>query len=452
MAAGMPSLAGSFSGIDPKLVENLIKAEAIPVDQAKKRREKVVEEKTEFEKLSSMINDLDTSLNGLKSKADFYKMKVDSSHPDIMEGTVSSYALLGTYEFEVRSLARNEKELAYGFPDKNETPVGFGYMLVEREDMEPFEVVIEPNSTLSDVASQINEQEAGVKAMVVNTKYKPDAFRLLVVSEQSGAESKIYLDEDTTFLEFKEQVTGRNLDVLFEDVPITDEDNVLDELIEGVSFTVKRSEPGTRVQVNIVHDIDGTIEGISGFIEKYNEINNFIGGQFKDPRQGDPGKLASDSSIKQIMRQLQFTLFAPQSSNSKFHTLAQIGIKSDPKTGALQMDEAKVREALADDYDSVAQLFIRSKNGNGLGERMALKIKGFRDPASGVLKTRVRGMESIIKTQDKDIARRERQLQEREVAIKRKFSALDTRMNSLKAQGNFLSQRFGGGAAPGGGK
>ena len=444
-------MAGSFSGIDPKLVEGLIKAEGIPVEQAKKRREKVVEEKAEFEKLNSMINELDTSLNGLKSKSDFYKMKVESSHPDIMEGLVDNYALLGTYEFEVRGLARNEKELAYGFPDKNETPVGFGYMLIEREDLEPYEVVIEPNSTLQDVAEQINEQEAGVKAMVVNTKYKPDAYRLLVVSEKSGHESKIYLDEDTTFLEFKEQVTGRNLDVLFEDVPITDEDNVLDELIDGVSFTIKRSEPGTRVQVSILHDLDGTIEGIKGFVEKYNEINNFIGSQFKDPRQGEPGKLSSDSSIKQIMRQLQFTLFAPQSSSSKFKTLAQVGIKTNPKTGELQMDEAKVRAALSEDYDGVAQLFIRSKAGNGLGERMAQKIKAFRDPQSGVLKARLRGMDSIIKSQDKDIARRERQLQEREESIKRRFVALDSRMNSLKSQGNFLSQRFGGGGAPQGG-
>jgi len=445
------ALAGTFSGIDPKMIEGLIKAEGIPVEQAKKRREKIIAEKTEFEKLQGLITNLDSSLNGLKTRTDFYKMKVESSHPDIMEGTVAGVALLGTYEFEVRGLARSEKELAYGFPDKDQTPVGFGYMLVERADKEPFEVVVEPDSTLQDVAAQINEANAGVKAMVVNTKYKPDSYRLLVVSEQSGEEAKIYLDQDSTFLEFKEQVTGKNLDVLFEDVPITDEDNTLDELIDGVSFSVKRSEPGTRVQVSVLHDMDATLEGIQGFVDNYNEINNFIGGQFKDPRQGDPGKLAADSSIKQIMRQLQFTLFAPQSSSTKFKTLAQIGISTNPKTGELDIDETKVRAALTDDYDSVAQLFIRSPNGDGVGERMAGAIKAFRDPQSGVLKTRVRGFDSIIKSQDKDIERRERQLGEREESIKRRFSALDSRMNSLKAQGNFLSQRFGGGGAPQGG-
>src|SRR5262249_23108860 len=155
------------------------------------------------------------------------------------------------------------------FPDKDKTPVGFGYMQIEREDKSPAELVVEPGATLDDVAKQINDLGAGVRATVINTKFSPDSFRLLVVSEKSGAEAKIHIDEDTTFLEFKEQVTGRNLDVLFEDVPVTDDKNVLDELVDGVKFTVKRAEPGTRVQVSINYDPDKTVDGIKSFVDKY---------------------------------------------------------------------------------------------------------------------------------------------------------------------------------------
>ena len=93
---------------------------------------------------------------------------------------------------------------------------------------------------MQDVVQNINGKDLGVKAMVVNTGYKSDPYRLLVISEDSGHEVvKITLDPDTTFLEFKEQVTGRNLEVVFEDVPVTDPDNQLDELISGVNLTVK---------------------------------------------------------------------------------------------------------------------------------------------------------------------------------------------------------------------
>lgn len=439
-----------MSGIDPKLVEGLIEAERMPIELAKKRREKNVEEKTEFEKLNGMLTELDTAANTLKTKADFYKMKVESSHPDIMEGSVQNFAMLGGYEFEVRSMARNEKELAFGFPDKDVTPVGFGFMLVEREDMDPAEIVIEPGSTLEQVSQQINDANAGVKAMVINTKYNPDSFRLVVISEKSGLESRIEIDPDTTFLDFKEQVTGRSLDVLFEDVPVTDDDNMLDELVEGVSFHVKRAEPGTRIQINIINDIDQTMAGITGFIEKYNEIVRFSAAQSKSPKDGDPGRLSGDSSVRQVMRQLQAAVSPMSQPSGKYRTLADVGITTNPKTGELQLDDPKVRAALAEDYDGVAQLFIRTPAGDGLGERISGRLASFRDPASGVVKSRIRGIDKIIENQDKDIVKRERAMEDKEQAIKRRFASLEGQMNDLNAQGQFLSARFGGGQDGGG--
>lgn len=444
MGVRMP---GSTSGLfPPQVVEQLIEAEKLPIESAKKRREKIETEKTEVQKLQGLVNDLDGTLNGLKSKPDFYKLKVESSHPDIVDGIVKGIALPGTYEFEVRGLAKTEKELAYGFPDKDETPVGFGFLYIEREDKEGVEVVVEPGSTLQEVANQINDANAGVKAMVINTKYKPDPYRLLVVSEASGQEAKIMIDEDTTFLEFKEQVIGRNLDVLFEDVPVTDQDNDLDELVDGVVFHVKRSEPGTRVQVGIVHDIDATLEGIKAFVEKYNEVAKFINGQFVvDPKTGRAGILAGDGSIKTMMRQLQGSLGGAINTGGKYSTLTEVGITTDPKSGALNLDESKVRSALAEDYDSVANLFVRSATTTGVGERLAATLKGFRDPVSGIMKSRLRGLDSVIENQDKQIERKERTMQQREEAIRRRFTALESNLAEMQSQGNFLKQKFGGG-------
>jgi flagellar hook-associated protein 2 len=436
-----------------QLVKGLIEVEKQPIEQAKKRKEKVVQEKAEVDKLQKFLSELDSAMNALKTRSDFYKMKVVSSHPDIIEGTVKGSAIPGSYEFEVRALAKSSKELAYGFPDKDKTEVGFGYMLIEREDQGDAEVTIEPGETLQDVAQKINDSGLGVRAMVINTKYTPDSYRLLVISEKSGKEARVKIDPDTTFLEFKEQVTGRNLDVLFEDVPVTDEDNNLDELVENVSFVIKRAEPGTRIQVNVDFDIDATIGAIKSFVEKYNQIVKFAGDQSKNPAEGKPGPLSGDSSVRQVMRGLQESLFPAGLGGQKFQTLADVGITTNPKTGELQLDESKVRAALTDDYESVAQLFIRSKSGTGIGDRVADKIRTYRDPAVGVIKSRLRGLDNIIQSQDKDIEKRERQLGDKEQAIKRRFAALESQVNSLQAQGSVLATKFGaqGGEPQGGG-
>ena len=345
----------------------------------------------------------------------------------------------------MRGLAKAEKELAYGFPDKDETEVGFGFMLIEREDMDDFEVVIEPDSTLRDVVQAINDSDAGVKAMVINTKYKPDSYRLLVISEESGKEAKVYIDEDTTFLEFKEQVSGRNLDVLFEDVPVTDEDNDLEELIDGVVFNAKRSEPGTRVQVTVGYDVDATMETIQEWVNKYNEIAEFINGQFVvNPSTKKAGVLSGDQSLKTVQRLLQSSISTATYTGGKYSTLSEVGITTDPKSGLLNMDEAKVRGALAEDYEAVANLFIRNRNYVGVGERMAQAVRKLRDPGAGVLKSRSRGLDNIIKNQDKIIERKKRTMEERQESIKQRFTSLEGRLAGLKAQGDFLTQKFGG--------
>lgn len=435
------------AGIDPNMVDQLIEVQKAPVEMAKSRKDKTVVEKKALEMLNGMLNELDTSLNGLKTRYEFYKLKLDSSHPDIIDGTVSAGALLGTYELEVRAMARSEKELAYGFPDKDQTPVGFGWMAIQRDDGEQVEVVVEPYTTLQDLANQINDSNSGVKAMVINTKYKPDAYRLLVVSEASGKEARISIDEDTTFLEFKEQVTGRNLDVLFEDVPVTDEDNVLDELVDGVTLNVRRSEPGTRIQVSVVHDMEATMEGIKGFVEKYNEVAAFVNTQFQeDPETGKYGPLAADSSIKYIMRQLQQGMSTLSRTGRKFNTIAEIGITTNPKSGLLEINESKVKDALTEDYDAVADLFIRSNRSLGLAEALSQKLKNFRDPSFGVMKTRIRAMDRIIEGHDKEIEKRQRHLESQEALIKKRFTALESTLAGLKGQGDFLNARFGGGA------
>jgi len=425
----------------------------MPIEAAERRKEQYVAERGEVQQLQSVLSELDSAINALRTRQDFYRLKLESSHPDIIDGTIDTYAMVGSYEMEVRELARTEKELAYGFPDRNETPVGFGFMQIEREDLGDIDVTIPPGSTLQDVANHINDADAGVRAMVINTGYKPEQYRLLVISEKSGEEAKIKIDEDTTFLEFKEQVTGRNLDILFEDVPVTSEDNTLDELLEGVILNARRAEPGTRVQVSVEYDIDATVEAIEAFVEKYNDVADFVHEQYQiDPDTNRGGLLASDSTIKTVMRQLQGAIGMPVSNEAKFRTLADIGITTDPQNGKLQIDMTKVKSSLAEDYEGVASLFIDTMDSTKLAGRVGERLRSFRDPGTGMIRSRLRGLDQIIANQDREIERRERTAEQREQAIRRRFSALEGRLSNLQGQSSFLQARMGGGQPQGGGQ
>jgi flagellar hook-associated protein 2 len=59
------------AGIDPKMVEQLVEVQKIPVEKAKERKEEAISLKQEFDVLQGLLNDLDSSLNGIKTRIDF---------------------------------------------------------------------------------------------------------------------------------------------------------------------------------------------------------------------------------------------------------------------------------------------------------------------------------------------------------------------------------------------
>lgn len=439
------------SGIDPKMVDQLVEMEREPIKQVEARKKTVVDEQKLFNDLKGLVSTLGTNLNGMRTKADFYKLKLTSSHPDIIEGTVDNNAPIGTYELEVRHLARTHKLLTQSFEDKDQTPVGFGYMTIEKEDGESFDVDIDPDkSTLQEVATQINSMDKGVKAIVINTKEhiendEEDNYRLLVLSEKSGKEAKVTIDPDTTYLEFKEQITGHNLEMLFEDVKVYNESNKVTELFPGMVLDVKKAEPGTKVNIKIDYDVDKSLESIKKFVESYNKVNDFIDKQFQvDSQTNKAGVLSKDNSLRSLRRALQSSI---QFSlpKGKYQTLADVGISTDPKTGALKYDESKAKQAMAEDYVGVSKLFIQSDDTVGIGIRMSDSVRGLQNQVSGVLPSKDREYKHILENFDKDIATKSRQAKQREEGIRRQFSVVEQLISGMNAQGQVLQQKLGNG-------
>lgn len=434
--------AGPMSMV-PNMVEQVLAPERGIMDAARGRRDRVIKEKNEYSALHGLLGELDAATSKMSTMSQFTKLKIDSSHPDILEGIATGAAMPGSYEFEIRGMASQDRHLEMGFPDRDQTPVGFGFMAVEVGGVSQ-DVIISPGSTLNDVVQQINDASPAVKAQIVNTGYADDPLRLLVSSVDTGEAAKISLDEDTTFLDFKTIKSAANLDARFEDVPVTSKENALGDLLEGVTLKAKRAEPGTKVQVNVQHDMDLTLTGIKSFTDSYNKIMGFAGEQYqKDPETGRLGNMAGGASLRTVMRTLQSEVAGAKSPGSSFGSLAEVGISTDYKTGALRLDEQKLKKAITTDYQAVAQLFAFSENGKGVANRLHDAIKAMRDPESGVLTTRVKGLATMIRDQEKSIARQEDRLAQKKETLTHQFGQMGAKIATMESQNHALSARFG---------
>lgn len=434
-------------------VEAAMQLDIAGVAAAKGRLEKTQGVKTSLNSFAGLIGDLGSKLDGLKTPQSFGKLSFQSSHPDILDGQITGLALPGSYEFEVRGLARSDKELAFGFPDSDKTSIGFGHMEIERADLGPMEITIQPGATLNDVANQINAAEGGVRAMVINTGAQEMPFRLMVMSEASGQEARINIDPDTTFTDFKKQVVGKNLDLKFEDVDVARKDNAVADLLPGVSINAKKAEPGTRVQVNVSHDVDKTYKGIQEFADQYNKVASFANQQVKiDPDTGKAGELSGESSVRSVMRSLQSQMGSASTGAVAGgpQSLAEIGITTNPKTGELMMDESKVKAALARNYEGVSKLFVRSESGPGLADRMSAAVAAMKNSQNGILTLRQKSLDAQIQNQDKQINQQMDRVDQKRKSVEASIASLNVKMANMNSQQQFLAARLPGGQSEAG--
>jgi flagellar hook-associated protein 2 len=424
------------------MVDALVGAERIPIQSAMGRRDKVASVKDSLQSFDGMLSKFNSSLEGLKNPSKFAKLAFESSHPDLIDGKVLDNAQLGSYEFEISDLARSPKQLAFGFPDRDKTEVGFGYLRVQSEkglaDLE-----ITPGSTLQDVASKINDSVEGVRASIINTGVKEDPFRLLVSNVESGTDALVEIDPDTTFTEFKTLTQAQNLKASFEGVPIERAKNSFNDLIEGVHLDAKRAEPGTKVQVNIRTDVDKTAEGIKDFVKQYNDIAKFARDQSKvDPSTGKAGLLSGDSSLRQSITALQRQLGGGSSKGNGL-SLNDVGISTDPHSGELKIDESKLKEKISTSIDAVSGLFANSEAGPGLAQKLSEVVKNLQSKSTGAIGSRLKGLDARIKNQDLDIAKAEERVDSKKAQLQRTFANLNAKMATLEGTSQFLNQRFG---------
>lgn len=147
--------------------------------------------------------------------------------------------------------------------------------------------------------------------------------------------------------------------------------NTVNDLFNGITLTLFQAEPGTTIKIDIDRNLTTVKSQIQGFVTAYNDVKSVINLH----RQGDPetgeaaetaGALFGDTTLGDIESRLS-SMFAlgVQGVDTGFATLAQIGITfvnnstlSDPLLeDTLEIDDAKIDEALLNNPDDVRRLF-----------------------------------------------------------------------------------------------
>ncbi len=461
----MPAIrfSGMASGLPPNIVEQLIEAERIPVKTMEGQKTKEDDKLKLVTELETKINDITKNLTELVGIRGFNNTKLTSADPNVVDGKIDpDKSVTGQWQLEVVQLAQKPGAVTNGFPDKNETQIGVGYLRFNTPEGRKDVYINAENNTLEGVANSINQSSLGLRATVVDDRSdKDNPYRLLVTGLDNGTDNQVsfptvYMLDGDQDLYFDQSRPSQNAKVKLDGFEFEVPDNTVSDIIPGVTLDLKQAAPGRPIRIGVKEDSE-TISGkMKSFVDAYNAVLGFIQAQHKMQKGPDGkerlGPLGGDNLVRSIESRLRGLIMNPQYDvDSNIKRVNELGIQFN-RNGTLEFNQDKFNKMLSASPRDVAVFFRGDGVSNGLIPSVRKQVGEFLNNAYGPIANRKRGVQQKIDNINKRIENKERQLERREESLRRQFSDLESKMSKLQSQGaavGSMAQSIGGGGQGG---
>jgi len=257
--------------------------------------------------------------------------------------------------------------------------------------------------------------------------------------------------------------------------------NVIDDVVPGVTLTVKAPSKDP-VDLAVHRDAKGIKDTVLSLVGAYNRIITDVdvltrkdeavidqAGYLTDEEKKKAGErlglLTGETmlaNLKSSMQQIMMNAY-PTSRSRELSLLAQIGIATDlrrpgsgiDKTrlrGYLEVDEAKLENAIASSPDAIRELFGNDTDGDlVVNTGVAYTLEALLRPyvqTGGILSNRVAGTDTLIARNAREISDYEKRLLAKEAELKRKYGMMEGALSEMEKNSqtlkNFTSGTSGG--------
>ncbi len=439
-------ITGMASGLPPNIVEQIMDAERIPVKTMEKNKVKEDDKLKLVSEFETRVRDIQKNLEELVGTKGFANNKFISGDPSIVDGSIDSDKIVnGQWQIEVVQLAQKPGAVSNGFPDKDKTEIGVGY--IKFQTPEGIKEVYVPGgqSTLQGVSDAINAAGIGMRATVLNDRKEKDSpFKLLVTGLSTGDDNQVefpvvyMLDGDQDFY-FDNAKKAQNAIVKVDGFEMEIPDNVSAEIIPGVTLDFKQTAPGREIRVAVKEDTDAISGKIKNFVDAYNKALQFIQDQHKLQKGPDGkerlGPLGGDSLVRGAEGALRRLIQAPQYGvDSDIKMMNQLGVEFN-RGGTLNFNQEKFNAVLKAKAGHIAKFFRGDGFKVGFIPGVKREVDGLTNPTYGPLSNRKRAIQQKINQINERIERKEKQLEKKEESLRRQFGELETKMSRLQGQG-----------------
>ena len=444
----MFSVSGIYSGLDVNsLVDALVEAERAPTASRLDRSETAYNvELSAVGTLKSSLQTFQSQIQSLNSTEDFSQRKSSISNESVIEASVTSAAAEGNYTFTVEQTASRHQLSSQAISADDSVGIGTASFTVNGET---FSVTIASGSdTLTGLRDTINDSadNNSIQAVIINDNGQQ---RLMLTSKESGADYSITTDFSgltggaVTLGTFTELQLAKDSVVKFGSgasaIEITSSNNTLDNLIDGLSITVKEAS-ATPVTIAISLDDESVKTSIDSFVDSWNTLKS----TFDSLTSYDgvsAGALNGDAQTRLLKSQLRrelSNLFG--ADGDPFRTLGDLGLKTT-STGELTIDNSRLQDVLNNNFDDLASVLAGD---NGLMSRLDERLESYMGSSGSIASREDRINEALRDIEDERLEL-EIRLERIQEYHQQQFLAMENLLASLSSTSQWLTNNL---AAP----
>ncbi len=305
--------------------------------------------------------------------------------------------------------------------------------------------------TLEELVTEINNAAGGVTATIINDGDATNPYRIVLTSDTTGSSGGITIDQDQSVLDLDNSSgtggtttlqTAQDASFKVDGLSITKSSNTVTDVLEGVTFTLKKAAgTGNSYTLTVSNDTDAIKSNIKTMIDAYNEIINHINsnsGYDTEQNKGQP--LFNESLTRSVKRRLSAVITAGISGLSPdTKALSQVGVETG-KDGTLTLDESVLSSKLTSDFADVRALFIDDSETSieGVAKKLYDELDDITDFSDGSVTIRKKGIQKVIDRYTAEIIDVEQEIEDYEQDLKVRFAALESLLSVMSSQSSYL--------------
>jgi flagellar hook-associated protein 2 len=447
MVSSIASSLGFGSGLDVKqLVTDLSNASRDP--KIKRMTELTQTNQTRISALAKARSDLDGFADSLGQMVSDGTLRSTPTVSDESVLTATSRAGLSADSFAatvvVNQLARAQTSYS-GVVASRTAAIGTGTMTLTVGGVAKTITIGAANNSLDGLANAINASGAGVTASII----ADEGGHRLIVKGAAGETNSFTLTANagadpglTAFSTGGGMTVGQtaaNAEFTIDGVAFSRASNIVDDVIPGMSLTLKKAAPGQGVDIGASRPLAIIKQTVGDFVSVYNQLKKSLVAAANVSGAG--------TTLRELERELGGLVNKVLSSHGTINKLSDIGI-STTKEGLLTVDNAKLDKMLASDAGAVEALFNPRRDATHTETSdpgIAFALDAIRDKAVGA-NGAIDRVSKSLDAKKENLTDQLEKIEERESAYKKRlekqYGSLEAKLAAFKATQSYLEQQI----------